>query len=122
VRVDQRVGFYTTDVDQLLPRYGVLAGRLAAAAVAPTTTMLGVSRLASPGQSVELEEPPSHNATFRPLLHVPTLVAFSVGSSSTQMDGLRYSARAGAALRELTGRVGHSSARPEPREVFHELI
>lgn len=50
-----RLNVYTTDVDQLFPHYGVLAGRLGAAQVAPTTTMLGVSRLAIPGQVVELE-------------------------------------------------------------------
>ena len=50
-----RLNVYATDVDGLLPHYGVLAGRLAAAAVAPTTTMLGVARLAIPGQLVELE-------------------------------------------------------------------
>lgn len=36
-------------------RYGVLASRSGAAGVAPTTTMLGVTRLAIPGQMVELE-------------------------------------------------------------------
>ncbi len=50
-----RLNVYTTDVDALLPHYGVLAGRLGAADVAPTTTMLGVVRLAIPGQIVELE-------------------------------------------------------------------
>jgi hypothetical protein len=25
-------------------------------------------------------------------------------------------------LRELTGRMGHLFARPEPREVFHDLV
>ncbi len=50
-----RLNVYTTDVDALLPHYGVLAARLGAAGVAPTTTMLGVSRLAIPGQMVELE-------------------------------------------------------------------
>lgn len=50
-----RLNVYTTDVDALLPHYGVLAGRLGAAGVAPTTTMLGVVRLAIPGQLVELE-------------------------------------------------------------------
>ncbi|MGW0496646.1 RidA family protein [Streptomyces sp. NPDC003007] len=50
-----RLNVYTTDVDLLFPHYGVLAGRLAAAGVAPTTTMLGVTRLAIPGQMVELE-------------------------------------------------------------------
>jgi enamine deaminase RidA (YjgF/YER057c/UK114 family) len=50
-----RLNVYTTDVDRLFPHYGVLASRLAAAGVAPTTTMLGVTRLAIPGQLVELE-------------------------------------------------------------------
>ena len=50
-----RLNVYTTDVDLLFPHYGVLASRLGAARVAPTTTMLGVTRLAIPGQLVELE-------------------------------------------------------------------
>ncbi|MEU5772266.1 RidA family protein [Streptomyces venezuelae] len=50
-----RLNVYTTDVDLLFQHYGVLAGQLAAAGVAPTTTMLGVTRLAIPGQMVELE-------------------------------------------------------------------
>lgn len=50
-----RLTVYTTDVEVLLQHYGVLAGRLAAAGVAPATSMLGVSRLAIPGQMVELE-------------------------------------------------------------------
>ncbi|MGW6548510.1 RidA family protein [Streptomyces massasporeus] len=50
-----RLNVYTTDVDLLFPHYGVLAARLGAAEVAPTTTMLGVTRLAVPGQLVELE-------------------------------------------------------------------
>lgn len=50
-----RLNVYTTDVDLLFQHYGVLAGRLGAARVAPTTTMLGVTRLAIPGQLVELE-------------------------------------------------------------------
>ena len=50
-----RLNIYTTDVDALFPHYGVLAERLGAAGVAPTTTMLGVTRLAIPGQLVELE-------------------------------------------------------------------
>ena len=50
-----RLNVYTTDVDGLFPHYGALAGRLGAAGVAPTTTMLGVTRLAIPGQLVELE-------------------------------------------------------------------
>ncbi|MFB9386912.1 RidA family protein [Pseudonocardia petroleophila] len=50
-----RLTVYTTDVELLLQHYGVLAARLGAAGVAPTTTMLGVTRLAVPGQLVELE-------------------------------------------------------------------
>lgn len=50
-----RLNVYTTDADQLLPHYGVLASRLGAAGVAPATTMLEVARLAVPGQLVELE-------------------------------------------------------------------
>ncbi|CAM3821514.1 RidA family protein [Tsukamurella ocularis] len=50
-----RLNVYTTDVDELFPHYGVLAARLGAAGVAPSTTMLGVTRLAIPGQMVELE-------------------------------------------------------------------
>ena len=49
-----RLNVYTTDVDAHFHRYGVLAGRLGEAGVAPTT-MLGVTRLAIPGQVVELE-------------------------------------------------------------------
>ncbi|MFH8751699.1 RidA family protein [Streptomyces rimosus] len=50
-----RLNVYTTDVDLLFQHYGVLAARLGAAEVAPTTTMLGVTRLAIPGRLVELE-------------------------------------------------------------------
>lgn len=50
-----RLNVYTTDIDALFPHYGILAGRLGAAGVAPTTTMLGVTRLAIPGQMIELD-------------------------------------------------------------------
>ncbi|MEH3075099.1 MAG: RidA family protein [Quadrisphaera sp.] len=50
-----RLNVFTTDVDALLPHYGVLAGRLGGAGAAPTTTMIGVVRHAVPGQLVELE-------------------------------------------------------------------
>lgn len=50
-----RLNVYTTDVDLLFQHYGVLAARLGAAGVSPSTTMLGVTRLAIPGQLVELE-------------------------------------------------------------------
>lgn len=50
-----RLNVYTTDVDATFQHYGVLAGRLAAAGAAPATTMLGVTRLAIPGQLIEVE-------------------------------------------------------------------
>ncbi|WP_067469692.1 RidA family protein [Actinomadura macra] len=50
-----RLNIYTTDVDQLFEQYAVLASRLRAAGVAPSTTMLGVARLALPDLMVELE-------------------------------------------------------------------
>ncbi|MFI5732928.1 RidA family protein [Kribbella sp. NPDC051587] len=50
-----RLNVYTTDVDTLFSEYGVLAGRLGTAGVAPATTMLGVTRLAIPDLLVELE-------------------------------------------------------------------
>ncbi|WP_243707837.1 RidA family protein [Micromonospora sp. KC606] len=50
-----RLNVYTTDVDLLFQHYGVLASRLGAARVAPTSTMLGVTRLAIPTLMVELE-------------------------------------------------------------------
>ena len=50
-----RLNVYTTDVDLLFQHHGVLASRLGAARVSPSTTMLGVTRLAIPGQLVELE-------------------------------------------------------------------
>jgi enamine deaminase RidA (YjgF/YER057c/UK114 family) len=50
-----RLNVYTTDVDLLFEHYGALASRLGAAGVAPTTTMLGVTRLAVPDLLVELE-------------------------------------------------------------------
>lgn len=50
-----RLNVFTTSIDQLFPHYGVLAGRLGAAGVAPATIMLEVTRLAVPGQMVELE-------------------------------------------------------------------
>jgi enamine deaminase RidA (YjgF/YER057c/UK114 family) len=50
-----RLNVYTTDVDLLFQHHGVLATRLGAAGVAPTMTMLGVTRLAIPTLMVELE-------------------------------------------------------------------
>ena len=50
-----RTRIYTTDVDGLLPHYGVLAGRLGAAGVKPASTLLGVARLAFPELLLEIE-------------------------------------------------------------------
>ena len=50
-----RLTVCTTDVDETFRHYGVLAARLGAAGARPTTTMLGVTRLALPGLVVELE-------------------------------------------------------------------
>jgi enamine deaminase RidA (YjgF/YER057c/UK114 family) len=50
-----RLNIYTTDVDLLFQHYGVLASRLGAAGVAPTATLLGVTRLAIPTLMVEIE-------------------------------------------------------------------
>ncbi len=50
-----RLGIYTTDVDLLFQHYGVLMARLGAAGVAPATTMLEVTRLAVPGQMIEID-------------------------------------------------------------------
>ena len=50
-----RLNYYTTDVDLLLENWGVLAGRLAAAGVQPSSTLLGVTRLAFPDWLIEIE-------------------------------------------------------------------
>lgn len=50
-----RLTVYTTDADLLFQHYGILAARLGAARTAPSTTMLGVARLALPSLLVELE-------------------------------------------------------------------
>ncbi len=50
-----RLNIYTVDVDAFFEHYGVLAGRLGAAGVAPPGTLLGVTRLAFPELMVELE-------------------------------------------------------------------
>ena len=50
-----RLNVYTTDVALLFQHYGVLASRLGAAGVAPTTMTLGVARLAIPDLIVEIE-------------------------------------------------------------------
>ncbi len=50
-----RLNVYSTDVDLLFQHYGILAARFGAAGVMPTTTLLGVTRLAIPMLMVELE-------------------------------------------------------------------
>ena len=50
-----RLNYYTTDVDRLLEAYESLTGRLATAACQPSSTLLGVSRLAFPELMVEIE-------------------------------------------------------------------
>lgn len=50
-----RLTVYTTQPEQTLANYGVLASRLGAAGAAPPTTLLGVSALALPELVVELE-------------------------------------------------------------------
>jgi enamine deaminase RidA (YjgF/YER057c/UK114 family) len=50
-----RLTVYTTDVDQLFEAYDLAGARLASAACRPTMTWLGVSRLAFPELTVELE-------------------------------------------------------------------
>lgn len=50
-----RLTIYTTDVDLLFQYYGVLAARLGTAGATPTTTLLGVTRLALPTLLIELE-------------------------------------------------------------------
>lgn len=50
-----RVNIYTTDVDDFLQSYGVLAERVVASGARPASTLLGVARLAFPELMVELE-------------------------------------------------------------------
>ena len=50
-----RLNMYTTDVDLFLANYDALVGRLAAAGVRQSATLLGVTRLAFPEFLVELE-------------------------------------------------------------------
>lgn len=49
------ITIYTTDVDELLANYGVLAGRLESGGVTPASTLLGVTRLAFPELLVEIQ-------------------------------------------------------------------
>ena len=50
-----RITIYTTDVDELLRNYGVLAERLEATGVRPASTLLGIARLAFPELLVEIQ-------------------------------------------------------------------
>lgn len=50
-----RITIFTTDVDGMLENWDALAGRLAAAGIAPAQTLIGVARLAFPELKVELE-------------------------------------------------------------------
>ena len=50
-----RLNYYTTDVEGLIAAAGTFGPRLAQAGCRPASTLLGVTRLAFPGQLVELE-------------------------------------------------------------------
>jgi len=50
-----RLTYYTTDVDRFFGEYDAVVGRLEEAGCQPATTLLGVSRLASPEVLVEIE-------------------------------------------------------------------
>src|SRR4029079_13266566 len=50
-----RLNIFTTDPDQFLQHYGILAERMGAAGVQPAATLLGVSRLFLPELMVEIE-------------------------------------------------------------------
>lgn len=50
-----RLNYYTTDVDRLLEAYDAIVARLAQAGCQPTSTLLGVTRLAFPEFLVEIE-------------------------------------------------------------------
>jgi enamine deaminase RidA (YjgF/YER057c/UK114 family) len=50
-----RLCYYTTDVDALLGSWDVVIGRLSAAGCRPSSTLLGVTRLAFPENLVEIE-------------------------------------------------------------------
>jgi enamine deaminase RidA (YjgF/YER057c/UK114 family) len=50
-----RLNYYTTDVDALLVHYDVIASRLAAVGCQPSSTLLGVKRLAFPELLIEIE-------------------------------------------------------------------
>lgn len=50
-----RLNYYTTEVDALLAAWHILAERLGAAGCRPTSTLLGVTRLAFPDLLLEIE-------------------------------------------------------------------
>ena len=50
-----RLNYYTTDVDSFFEAYDAVVGRLAEAGCQPTSTLLGVTRLAFPELLVEIE-------------------------------------------------------------------
>lgn len=50
-----RLNYYTTDVDRFFEAYDAVVGRLAEAGCQPTSTLLGVTRLAFPELLVEIE-------------------------------------------------------------------
>lgn len=50
-----RLGVYTTDVDETLKHFDVLAARFGQAGATPPMTLLGVTRLAMPGLMIEIE-------------------------------------------------------------------
>ena len=83
-----RLNVYTTNVDLLFAHYGVLASRLGSAGVAPATTMLGVTRLAIPGQWSSLKQPPSTDDLRRPW--PPERCVWLPDYVKTQVQGLIY--------------------------------
>jgi enamine deaminase RidA (YjgF/YER057c/UK114 family) len=50
-----RINVFTTDVDAMMGSWGELAKRFAQAGVQPTSTLVGVTRLAFPEMMVEIE-------------------------------------------------------------------
>lgn len=50
-----RLNYYTTDVDLMIENWGVLVGRLAQVGCQPSSTLLGVARLAFPDMLIEIE-------------------------------------------------------------------
>ena len=50
-----RINVFTTDVDAMMGTWGDLAQRFGAAGVRPTSTLVGVTRLAFPEMMVEIE-------------------------------------------------------------------